>query len=183
MSATPHSLIVHGKGGVRFLLISVRKFPAGHAVSQLNRNLSHWPRSWWDIGKNRSAALRDETRKHWSEGPVTHENRGSVHVLNLVEGQSTVVESPDQSFEPFVVHYSENFVVPAAVEKHSVRPLLTNTVTAMLNPRSNFTRRSSPRREWWRISVRRRRGLACTLFSECRLAKIEAQRLCGLCPP
>ena len=168
---------------MRSSITSVGKSHAGHVVSQLNRNLSRWPRSWWDRGKNRSAPLRDETRRHWFEGPVTHENRDSVHVLNLVEGQSAVVESPDQSFEPFVVHYSETFVVPAAVEKHSVRPLLTNTVTVMLNPRSNFTRRSLLRREWWRISVRRRRGLACTLFSECRLAKIEAQRLCGLCPP
>jgi mannose-6-phosphate isomerase class I len=64
-----------------------------------------------------------ETRRHWFEGSVIHENRGSVHVLNLVDGQGAVVESPDHSFEPFVVHYAETFIVPAAVERYSVRPL------------------------------------------------------------
>jgi mannose-6-phosphate isomerase class I len=73
-----------------------------------------------------------ETRRHWFEGPVNHENRGSVHVLNLVEGQAAVVESPDHSFEPFVVHYAETFIVPAAVEKYSVRPLLPNTKCATI---------------------------------------------------
>jgi len=71
-----------------------------------------------------------ETRRHWFEGPVTHENRGSVHVLNLVEGQSAVVKSPEHSFEPFVIHYAETFIVPAAVQKYSVCPLLTNTKCA-----------------------------------------------------
>jgi mannose-6-phosphate isomerase class I len=73
-----------------------------------------------------------ETRRHWFEGAVIHENRGSVHVLNLVEGDAAVVESPDHWFEPFVVHYAETFIVPAAVEKYSVRPLLPNTKCATI---------------------------------------------------
>ena len=54
---------------------------------------------------------------------MLHENRGSVHVLNLVEGQAAVVESPDDAFDDFVIHYAESFIVPAAVEKYRVRPL------------------------------------------------------------
>ena len=73
-----------------------------------------------------------ETRRHWFEQPVIHENRGSVHVLNLVEGQAALVESPDQSFDPFVVHYVETFIVPAAVEKYSLRPLLPKTKCATI---------------------------------------------------
>jgi mannose-6-phosphate isomerase class I len=64
-----------------------------------------------------------ETRRHWFDGPVPHETRGSVHVLNLVEGASAVVESPDGAFDDFVVHYAETFIVPAAVGKYTVRPL------------------------------------------------------------
>jgi mannose-6-phosphate isomerase class I len=64
-----------------------------------------------------------ETRRHWFNQPVVHENRGSVHVLNLVEGTAAVVESPDHAFEDFVVHYAETFIVPAAVEKYGVRPI------------------------------------------------------------
>ena len=63
-----------------------------------------------------------ETRRHWFDGPVTHKNHDSVHVLNLVEGDAATVESPDDRFEPFTVHYAETFIVPAAVGKYRVRP-------------------------------------------------------------
>jgi hypothetical protein len=36
-------------------------------------------------------------------------------VLNLVEGEEAVVESPSGAFAPYVVHYAETFIVPAAV--------------------------------------------------------------------
>lgn len=65
-----------------------------------------------------------ETRRHWFDGPVVHENRDSVHVLNLVEGEAAVVDSPDHSFEEFIVHFAETFIVPAAVGKYRVRPML-----------------------------------------------------------
>ena len=64
-----------------------------------------------------------ETRRHWFEGPVRHDTRGGVHVLNLVEGAAAIVESPDGAFDDFVVHYAETFIVPAAVGKYTVRPL------------------------------------------------------------
>ncbi|MBI5384550.1 MAG: class I mannose-6-phosphate isomerase [Verrucomicrobia bacterium] len=67
-----------------------------------------------------------ETRRHWFTGRVPHHTggleRGSVNVLNLVEGDEAVVESPDGAFTPFVVHYAETFIVPAAVGAYTVRP-------------------------------------------------------------
>ena len=63
-----------------------------------------------------------ETRRHWFSGPVLHHTRGGVHVLNLVQGEEAVVESPDDAFAPFVVHYAETFIVPAAVGPYTVRP-------------------------------------------------------------
>jgi mannose-6-phosphate isomerase class I len=48
--------------------------------------------------------------------------RGGVHVLNLVEGEDAVVESPLGSFDPFEVHYAETFVIPAAVGDYTIRP-------------------------------------------------------------
>ena len=44
-------------------------------------------------------------------------------VLNLVEGEEAVVESPAGAFEPFVVHYAETFLVPAAVTDYTIRPV------------------------------------------------------------
>lgn len=47
---------------------------------------------------------------------------GSVHMLNLVEGQSARIESPNGAFEPFVVHYAETFIVPASVGEYVLIP-------------------------------------------------------------
>jgi len=63
-----------------------------------------------------------EVRRHWFTRPVPHHTRGELHVLNLVEGQEAVVESPDGAFAPFVVHYAETFIVPAAVGPYTIRP-------------------------------------------------------------
>jgi mannose-6-phosphate isomerase class I len=63
-----------------------------------------------------------ETRRHWFTAPVPHDTMGTVNVLNLVEGEEAVVESPDGAFEAFPVHYAETFIVPAAVGKYTIRP-------------------------------------------------------------
>jgi len=63
-----------------------------------------------------------ETRRHWFTGAVEHNTLGGVNVLNVVEGREVAVESPDRAFEPFIVHYAESFIVPAAVGPYRIRP-------------------------------------------------------------
>lgn len=63
-----------------------------------------------------------ETRRHWFTKPVTLNTGGGVNVLNLVEGDEAVVESPSGAFEPFVVHYAETFIIPASVGEYTIRP-------------------------------------------------------------
>lgn len=64
-----------------------------------------------------------ETRRHWFTATVPHDTRHeSVHVINLVEGAEAVVESPSGAFAPFVVHFAETFIVPAAVGAYTIRP-------------------------------------------------------------
>jgi mannose-6-phosphate isomerase class I len=63
-----------------------------------------------------------ETRRHWFTGQVPHDTGGGVNVLNLVEGDEVIVESPTRAFAPFVVHYAESFIVPAAVGAYTIRP-------------------------------------------------------------
>lgn len=63
-----------------------------------------------------------ETRRHWFTCPVTHHTGGGVNVLNVIEGDELVVESPTNAFEPFVVHYAETFIVPASVGEYTIRP-------------------------------------------------------------
>jgi len=63
-----------------------------------------------------------ETRRHWFTGEVPHQTNGTVNVLNLVEGDEVIVESPGSDFGPFVVHYAETFIVPAQVDSYTIRP-------------------------------------------------------------
>lgn len=63
-----------------------------------------------------------ETRRHWFEKTVLHETNGSVNVLNLIEGDEAIVESPHHTFEPFVVHYAETFIIPESVKTYTIRP-------------------------------------------------------------
>jgi hypothetical protein len=63
-----------------------------------------------------------ETRRHWFTVPVEHDTSGTLNVLNLVEGDAVLVESPDHAFEPFTVHYAETFIVPACVGRYRISP-------------------------------------------------------------
>lgn len=63
-----------------------------------------------------------ETRRHWFTKTVTHHTNNSVNVLNLVEGEEAVIESPAGSFDPFIVHYAETFIIPASVGEYTVTP-------------------------------------------------------------
>jgi mannose-6-phosphate isomerase class I len=63
-----------------------------------------------------------ETRRHWFSKPVKHFANGSVNVMMLVEGSEAIVESPHNLFPPFVVHYAEAFIIPAAIDVFCVSP-------------------------------------------------------------
>jgi mannose-6-phosphate isomerase class I len=63
-----------------------------------------------------------ETRRRWFTQINSHNTQQTVNVLNLVEGREATVESPTGAFEPFVVHYAETFIVPAAVGAYTIRP-------------------------------------------------------------
>ena len=63
-----------------------------------------------------------ETRRHWFTKRVLHQTNSSVNVLNLVEGREAIVESPDHTFVPFIVHYAETFIVPEAVGSYTISP-------------------------------------------------------------
>lgn len=81
-----------------------------------------------------------ETRRHWFTELVKHDTEGTVNVLNLVEGHAAIVESPTKKFAPFVVHYAETFIVPAAVGAYTIRPYdgakNCATIKAFIRPRS-----------------------------------------------
>jgi mannose-6-phosphate isomerase class I len=63
-----------------------------------------------------------EARRNWFTGKTPLDTHGTVNVLNLVEGREAIVESPKGAFDPFVIHYAETFIVPAAVGAYTIRP-------------------------------------------------------------
>jgi len=63
-----------------------------------------------------------ETRRHWFTKTVMHHTNGGVQVFNLVEGDEVIVESPENRFQPFIIHYAETFIVPARIGKFTIRP-------------------------------------------------------------
>lgn len=77
---------------------------------------------WEEIKTGLHPAEFIETRRIRFTGIVPFETRDSVQVLNLVEGEEAVVESPDGRFEPFTVHYAETFIIPSCLEKFTIRP-------------------------------------------------------------
>ena len=94
-------------------------------VKQHALNLTR-PVSTGDGWREESTGLNElefiETRRHWFTKKVEHHTNGNVHVLNLVEGREIMVESPKNLFTPFIVHYAETFIVPAAVGAYSIKP-------------------------------------------------------------
>ncbi len=63
-----------------------------------------------------------ETRRHKFTKKVLHNTGDSVNVLNLVEGEEVIVESPVNAFKPFIVHYAETFIIPAQIGDYTISP-------------------------------------------------------------
>lgn len=59
-----------------------------------------------------------ETRRHWFENEALVQSHDSVNMLNLVEGEEITVESIDNRFEPFTVHYGETFIIPEQIKEY-----------------------------------------------------------------
>ncbi len=63
-----------------------------------------------------------DTHRYMLTKPVKCQMDDSVHVLNLVEGEKALIESPTGAFEPFEVHYAETFIIPAYVKEYIINP-------------------------------------------------------------
>jgi hypothetical protein len=118
----PHALLgeaVHARYGhefpIRFDLLDTKN-PANRFEPLSSGN------GWREERASSRESAFIETRRHWFSKTVPHDTRGGVNVLNLVEGDEAIVESPDAAFEPFVMHHAETFVIPAVVGRYNVRP-------------------------------------------------------------
>ncbi len=69
-----------------------------------------------------------ETRRFTTRETTYHDTRDGFHICNLVDGKEAVIESPENAFEPYKVHYAETFIIPASVGAYSVRPAKEGSV-------------------------------------------------------
>ena len=62
-----------------------------------------------------------ETRRYSITGSCALNTGNNMSMLNLVEGETAIIESPTGAFEPYEVHYAETFIVPAAAGAFTIR--------------------------------------------------------------
>jgi mannose-6-phosphate isomerase class I len=84
------------------------------------------------------------TRRHWFTKPVPHHTQGGVNVLNLVEGDEALITSPEDAFAPFVLHYAETVIVPAAVGPYVVQPAKPSNGRGCATMKALVRRQSRP---------------------------------------
>lgn len=63
-----------------------------------------------------------ETRRYWFDKSTDFTCDESVNMLNLIEGEEACITSKDNSFEPFIVHYAETFILPENVKEYTITP-------------------------------------------------------------
>lgn len=63
-----------------------------------------------------------ETRRIKFSKPAVVKNFERVNVLNLVDGEAAIIESVNNSFQPFELHYAETLIIPAAAGDYKIRP-------------------------------------------------------------
>ena len=108
-----------------------------------------------------------ETRRHWFTKAVPHDTGGGVNVLNLVEGEEALVESPTGGFEPFVVHYAETFIIPAGIGRYTIRPHGASegqecaTMKAFVRTGSSFLGKAQPQSKQCRIALSPQESRCC----------------------
>jgi len=60
--------------------------------------------------------------RYWFERAVPFDTKETVKAMVLVEGEEAMIVSPNDAFEPFVMHYAEPIFIPAGVGSYYVKP-------------------------------------------------------------
>lgn len=62
-----------------------------------------------------------DTHRYWISGAVTLNTNNEFQMLNLIEGQEAVIESPANRFAPFIMHYAETVIIPGSLGEYRLR--------------------------------------------------------------
>ncbi len=80
-------------------------------------------------GLHESQFIQTERVTINSEGII--DNNGSVNMLNLVEGRECIIESINNEFEPYTVHYAETFIIPDSIKKYKIKNISNEPIMLM----------------------------------------------------
>lgn len=64
-----------------------------------------------------------ETRRFETDQPIVHQTCGEFQMLNLVDGQSICISSPNGLFDDYTINYAETFIIPAGVDEYIISPV------------------------------------------------------------
>ena len=73
-----------------------------------------------------------DTFRFTLSAPAVVRRNGSVHMLNLIEGRSLMVQSPTGAWEAYTVHYGETFILPAGAGEYRLVPGAENEGDTMV---------------------------------------------------
>ena len=62
-----------------------------------------------------------ETRRFTFKDDLIIKTLGSVNMANLVGGKMMEIQSMQNEFEPYIIHYAETFVIPATINEFKVK--------------------------------------------------------------
>ncbi len=60
--------------------------------------------------------------RYWFTKTLFFDTKDFIKQYCLVEGEEAIIESPNDEFEPIILHYAEAVVVPAAIGQHTIKP-------------------------------------------------------------
>ncbi|XBS71516.1 class I mannose-6-phosphate isomerase [Acerihabitans sp. KWT182] len=61
-----------------------------------------------------------DTHRYWIKTEVVLATNGGFQMLNLIEGREVLIDSPDNHFAPYTLHYAETLIIPASVGRYRV---------------------------------------------------------------
>lgn len=62
-----------------------------------------------------------DTHRYWIKTAVDINTNDGFQMLNLIEGEEVIIESVDNRFAPFHVHYAETVVIPATLQNYRIK--------------------------------------------------------------
>lgn len=107
--------IEHGKKVLNFDCTS------SYAQKELVNNITKISEDEVKTGLHKTQFI--ETRRFETSKNIIHETNNEFHMLNLVDGESIIVSSPNGQFEDYKVNFAETFIIPASVGSYEIKPL------------------------------------------------------------